>query len=210
VDLYASDEEKGEEIKQWWRDNGFSVVIGIFFAVAVFMGGRYWQASQQSHLTQAANHFQQLTVFLDDNKITEATSEGDLLFSDFSDTPHAIFAAFELVKQSVARDDLLAAKTYLEWTIEHAKLSNHILIAKLRLAQVVSQQGEHSAALAIIQQTETGAFASLFKELEGDIFLAQEKNSDAEQAYRTVLSGLDNNDPRYMMVKLKLDDVNGS
>ena len=64
MDLYASDEEKGEEIKQWWRDNGTSVVMGLVFAVAVFMGGRYWQANQQSHLTLAANHYQQLTSLL--------------------------------------------------------------------------------------------------------------------------------------------------
>ena len=84
------------------------------------MGGRYWQANQQSHLTLAANHYQQLTVFLADNKIDEATSVGDSLFSDFSDSPHAVFAAFELAKQSVSRDDLTAARSYLEWVIEHA------------------------------------------------------------------------------------------
>ena len=210
MDLYASDEEKGEEIKQWWRDNGTSVVMGLVFAVAVFMGGRYWQANQQSHLTLAANHYQQLTVFLADNKIDEATSVGDSLFSDFSDSPHAVFAAFELAKQSVSRDDLTAARSYLEWVIEHAELSAQKVTAKLREAQVMIQQGELSAAYRVVQQTEAGAFTSQFKELEGDILIAQEKYSEAEQAYRTVLSSLDSNDPRYMLVKLKLDDVNGS
>lgn len=210
MDLYASDEEKGEEIKQWWRDNGTSVVLGLVFAVAVFMGGRYWQANQQSHLTLAANHYQQLTVFLADNKIDEATSVGDSLFSDFSDSPHAVFAAFELAKQSASRDDLTTAKSYLEWVIEHAELSAQKAIAQLRLVQVMIQQGELSAAHSVVQQTEAGAFTSQFKELEGDILIAQEKYSEAEQAYRTVLSGLDSNDPRYMLIKLKLDDVNGS
>ncbi len=210
MDLYASDEEKGEEIKQWWRDNGTSVVIGIIFAVAVFMGGRYWQASQHTHMTQAASHFQQLSLLVDENKLDEATREGDLLFSDFSDTPHAVFAAFKLAKQHVTNDNLSAAKNYLQWAIEHAELPSHQIIATLRLAQVLLQQGELTAAHTLIQQTEAGAFSSLFKELEGDVFIAQDKPGDAEQAYRAVLAGLDGNDPRYMIVKLKLDDVNGS
>ena len=210
MDLYASDEEKGEEIKQWWRDNGTSVVVGLLLAVAVFMGGRYWQTGQQSHLTLAANHYQQLTVFLADSKVDEAISEGDRLFSEFSDTPHAVFAAFALAKQSASIDDLTATKSYLEWVVGHAKLSAQKATAELRLAQVLIQQDEYSAAHSVIQRSEAGAFASQFKELEGDIFIAQEKYSEAEQAYRTVLAGLDSNDPRYMLIKLKLDDVNGS
>ena len=90
------------------------------------------------------------------------------------------------------------------------ELSAQKVTAKLRVAQVMIQQGELSAAYRVVQQTEAGAFSSQFKELEGDILIAQEKYSEAEQAYRTVLSSLDSNDPRYMLVKLKLDDVNGS
>ena len=47
MDIYASDEEKGEEIKRWWRENGLSVMLGIAFGIAALVGGRYWLTQKQ-------------------------------------------------------------------------------------------------------------------------------------------------------------------
>ena len=39
MDIYASDEEKGEDIKRWWRENGLSVIAGVILGVAILLVG---------------------------------------------------------------------------------------------------------------------------------------------------------------------------
>ena len=71
-------------------------------------------------------------------------------------------------------------------------------------------QGSTEQALALAKQAETIAFKSLFNELMGDVYIAQGKLIKAANAYRTSLSLLEINEPRSLVLKLKLDDVAGS
>ena len=57
---------------------------------------------------------------------------------------------------------------------------------------------------------ETTAFKSLFDELKGDVYLAQGKKVEAALAYQAAKITLDENDPRGLILKLKLDDIAGS
>lgn len=37
MDIYASDDEKGEAIKNWWRENGRSVITGVVLEQLLFL-----------------------------------------------------------------------------------------------------------------------------------------------------------------------------
>ena len=40
---FKTDEEKAEELKAWWKENGTSVMAGIALAVAALFGWEYWK-----------------------------------------------------------------------------------------------------------------------------------------------------------------------
>ena len=143
-------------------------------------------------------------------KAADAEASVDKLFSTYSSTPYAIFAAFEMAKYNVNNGDVKNAKPYLKWVIGHGKLEGQIDIARLRLGQLLLGQGDTEEALVVAKQAETIAFKSLFSELKGDIYTAQNQLSEAANAYRTALSLLDKSEPRSLVLKLKLDDVAGS
>ena len=210
MDIYASDEEKGEEIKQWWRDNGTSVVMGIVLGIAVLFGGRYWMSEQQVHAVNASNHYQLLRNLLLESKIEQAEIEADVIFNQFATTSYATFSAFELAKHYADNKDLETSKSYLEWVIQNAQLKAQVETARLRLAQILLEEGNYTQAKAQIAQAELASFESLYTELEGDIYLAQDDRQEAEKAYLKVLSALEVENPRYVIVKLKHDDVTGS
>lgn len=210
MDIYASDEEKGEEIKQWWRDNGTSMVIGIVLGITVLFGGRQWMNQQHVHTVNASNHYQLLRNLLLESKVEQAETEADVIFNSFANTSYATFSAFELAKYYADNQDLETSKSYLQWVIQNAQLKAQVETARLRLSHLLLQEGKYTQALEQIAQAELMSFESLYTELEGDIHIAQGEKQEAEKAYQTVLSALEAENPRYVIVKLKLDDVTGS
>jgi len=210
VDIYASDEEKGEEIKRWWRENGLAVMVGIALGIGGLVGGRYWLNQQAMSTTQASSLYQQASVYLAEGNGSQAVNSVDKLFSDFASTPYATFAAFDMAKNSLANEDTNGAKAYLEWVISHAKLTGQKEIAKLRLSKLQLGEANFEQALMTLNLGETTAFKSLFDELKGDVYLAQGKKVEAATAYQAAKITLDENDPRGSILKLKLDDIAGS
>jgi len=210
VDIYASDEEKGEEIKRWWRENGLSIMLGIALGIAVLVGGRYWLTQKQMQSVSASTLYQHTSQLAIEGKTNEAAALVDKLFSEYGSTPYAVFAAFEMAKHTVESKDVEAAKPYLNWVIDHAELSGQRDMARLRLSKLLLDQTDYQQAIAVAMEAETSAFGSLFDELRGDVYIAQGKLTEAASAYGSALSALEQNAPRGLILKLKLDDIAGS
>jgi len=207
MDIYASDDEKGEEIKQWWRDNGRAVIIGIVFGVSLLYSGRYWLNYQTSLAEQASLSYQQVATLLTEDKKVEADEKTQLLLSEFSSTPYAVFAAFDMAKKTAELNDNETAKTYLQWIIDNAELSGHQALAQLRLSELLLTESKFDPALALVTQPTIVSFTSLYAELKGDILVAQGKDSEARLAYQTAMMTLGQGEPRQSILQLKLDDV---
>lgn len=208
MDIYASDDEKGEEIKQWWRDNGRAVIIGIILGSAVLFSTRYWLHYQATLAEQAALSYQQLSTLLTDGNKDQAEQKTQQLFSEFSSTPYAVFAAFDMAAKSVELKDNEAAKTYLQWIVDHAELTGQKDLAQLRLSQILLAESKFDAALKLVsQQANLASFSSLYSEMQGDIFVAQGQTKEAHTAYQTAMMTLEQGNPRLGILQLKLADV---
>ena len=210
MDIYASDEEKGEDIKRWWRENGLSVIAGVVLGVAILLSGRYWFSQEKMLSASASFLYQQTSQLIAEGKVVEAEPIVDELFSSYSSTPYAIFAAFEMAKHNVDSGDIEGAKPYLDWVISNGDLSGHINIARLRLGHLLLQQGHLEQALTVVREVKAIEFKSLISELTGDIYISQGKKAEAAIEYGTALGLSEQNDPRGLVLKLKLDDVAGS
>tara|TARA_R110001583_G_scaffold177418_2_gene332627 strand:- start:126826 stop:127461 length:636 start_codon:yes stop_codon:yes gene_type:complete len=207
MDIYASDDEKGEEIKQWWRDNGRAVLVTIVLSCALIFSGRYWLNHQATVTEQASLSYQELALLLTEDKKAETEQKVQQLFSEFSSTPYAVFSAFDMAKKSVELEDNDAAKTYFQWIIDHAELSGHKALAQLRLSELLLSESKFDLAYELINQPTSTSFTSLFAEAQGDILVAQNKDKDARAAYQTAMMSLGQGQPRQSILQLKLDDV---
>ena len=63
-------------------------------------------------------------------------------------------------------------------------------LARLRLAAVLLQQGEHDAALARLQAAPTASYKARFDDLRGDVLAAQGKKAEARAAWQAAIDGL--------------------
>ena len=124
-----SDEERAEELKAWWRENGISVAAGVAIAIAGVVGWQQWQQYQTRQAESASALFQQAQTAQTDKvaalkKVTE----------EYGSTPYSSLAALAAAS-AASQDDPAQAITSLKVAMD-GKDANIATIAKMRLARV--------------------------------------------------------------------------
>lgn len=202
MDVYKTEEEQVQAIKQWWKENSFSIIAGIVIGVVVLVGYKFWTKNLQSNAQQASVIYSQILSSSDDkSKNTEA------LKSDYSSTPYAALAALLLAKDYVAANEVEKAVSQLKWVVENNNDDGIQHIAQQRLARVYLTSNNIKAAEDIIKGVKAAGFSTGYDEIRGDINLAKKLPALAKENYRLALSSLSQGDKRFDIVKMKLDDL---
>jgi predicted negative regulator of RcsB-dependent stress response len=176
-----TDEEKAEDIKRWWKDNGTSVLAGVALAVGGTFGWQQWQAYQTSQSEEASNLFSQIT----NGTTIDVAGTIKKLESDYSATPYAAFASMEKAKN--AKDNKIAIEA-LQAAADSEQI-NVSRIAKLRLTRALIADGQLDKAASLLEEKLPSAYTSLVEELKGDLHLAKKEIDQARQSYdRAILS----------------------
>ena len=209
VDVYASEEEQVAAIKKWWKDNGTSVILGIVIGCAALFGWRAWQEQITTKGEQASMAYSTMEEQLSNNNNEDATATGKQLIDNYKETPYASFASLKLAKVAVEAEEFETASGYLRWVIDNGKPVELTQTATMRLARLNLSNNNADAAWALISSLDdknTNSLAS-FHELKGDILLAQNKQSEAKNAYlqATVLSPAGAGKNNYL--EMKIDDL---
>lgn len=203
---HIDDEEQLENLKRWWRENWLALVVGLGIGFTAIGGWEGWKLYRESRATQASHLFGDFKSAIEAGDKAEMTSVAARLGDDFARSPYAS-AAFLAVAQQAAQDgEWEQAKTSLEWVKAHGSDQGLKLMASLRLARVLWQQGDTSAALAELDR-DAGAFAPLYDELRGDIRITEGDRDGARQAYLRALAGLSEQASNRELLQTKLDDL---
>lgn len=185
-----TEEEQVEAIKNWWKKNGSSVLIGIAVALAIVLGWQAWQNHQASQRSEAAAAFNDLLTAAgqeasEENRET-ITYLARQLQEDHGGSAYAIYGTMLLAHQQLMNDDdPAAAIESLEWARSQADADSPLaLVIRSRLARAQLAAGDYDGALATVRGArDADAFEALFAELEGDILLARGDRDAAGEAY---------------------------
>lgn len=214
MSAHLTEEEQIETLKRWWADNGKSLVVAVIIGVGGYMGFGAWKENRQVSAEQASSQYEQITELLAKQEaITEAekATVGHLaleLKSNYADTLYGVQASMLLAKQAVEAGDLAQAEMELRWALEHGDADNVLHLARVRLARVLVAEDKATEALSLLNLKEEGAFASLYAEIRGDIYAAQQNLSQAAAAYQTALSSVLSQDrARADQLRIKLNGV---
>jgi predicted negative regulator of RcsB-dependent stress response len=198
-----TDQEKAEEIKKWWKENGTSVMAGVALAIAGIFGWQQWKSHQTSSSEEASALYTKISKNVD----AEALST---LKRDHSSTPYATLAALATAKHAAAKDDDALAITELSWVVNNTADQNLKEIAQIRLIRLHLSLKQPEKAAAQLANTFSKAYTSLIDELKGDLLALQNKPKEAAKAYQKAILSNSNvpnaTPPRYL--KMKLDNLN--
>ena len=177
--------------------------------IAAAAGWRYWQSHTLTQSLEAATVYEKLTQSLAAKDAKSAREAGAMLIDQYKDTAYAPRAALLLAKLNVASKDLKSAQAQLEWAAANSKEPAVKDLARLRLAGVQLDQKQYDAALKTLAASHSDAFAFRFHDLEGDVLLAQGKQTEARAAYQAAFSKMKEDNPYRNIVELKLDALGG-
>jgi predicted negative regulator of RcsB-dependent stress response len=206
-----TDEEQVEAIKQWWKNNGSSLLIGIGAALAIVFGWQAWQNQQAEQRTEAASQFVTLMNAFGTEDETSADTVAFVaknLRDDHADSAYAVYANLMLARvQLMQNSDAEGAVESLQWALDKAAQTQPLtLVVRSRLAQAQMALEDYDAALATIDGAkDSDAFGAVFAELRGDILLAKGNQDGAREAYLAAREQGEEN--RSGVLQLKLADL---
>ncbi len=204
---YATDEERVEELKKWWKENGTSVIFGVVLGLGILFGWRWWGDYQIKQSMQASVLHTQLEQAVQQKKPDEAAALSEQLFTKYEKQTYAVYAAFAMAKMKMDENKPAEAKGHLQWALAHADTSELKHLATLGLARVMFSMGEVDQSLELVEKSSGGNFAASLEELKGDILNKKGNPDQALSAYKKALSLLPANSRATPTLQYKIDDL---
>ncbi len=207
--LYSTEEQQAEVLQQFWKQNGKTILFGLFLGIACILG---WQYFKQYQLKQMESNTEQYMYSFEkiNNNYNEATlkSLDDYIQMHRGDS-YGQMAALNLAALVVDKGaDYEKAENYLKIAADSSDtaVSN---IAKLRLARVQTQLKKFEEAKKTASSVKSSIYQSTVNEILGDIAFVKGDLKEARDAYQAaydLVKGT-NEEKLNIMLKVKLDDL---
>ena len=199
-----TDDERVEDMKKWWKENGASIIVGIVLGVIAIFGWRYWNSYRDTQAETASRAYDAFIVAVQKPDAADSARQlGQAVIADFPKSPYATLAALHLAKLAGAGGDHAAASQQLEWVIGNARLDEFKDIARLRLARVKVATGQAAEAEKLLDGISTASLSAEREELKGDLYLAGKNPEKARTAYAAALAASGDN----RILQFKLDEL---
>ncbi|HCG5913315.1 YfgM family protein [Vibrio parahaemolyticus] len=202
MELYDTEEQQVEAIKDWWKENGKAVIIGAVVGLGGLFGWRYYQdtviqaseTASQSYTT-AMNTLQEKGV--------DAQSDVQAFIESNEVKEYSVLAALQLAKAQVEAKDFTAALEQLKWAQSNTKDAALSPLISYRIARIETEMGNFDAANTELGKVTDTAWTGRIAELRGDIALRQGDKDAAYAAYTEAQQAADASPT----LQMKLDDL---
>lgn len=184
MDELTTDDQRAEQIKKWWQENGRAIVTGALLGIGILLGWQMWQRHIQLQASEASLELATVLTSIENSELDEALSFASHLREEFDSTLQSDLAGLIAARVHMERGERSAAADILSQVSESARRPEVAQLARLRLARVLIDLGSLDRAESLL---DTGpwaqAYAAHVEELRGDIALKQEDRDGALAAY---------------------------
>ena len=200
-----TDEQTLEEIKKWWKEHGRTVIAGVVLGLGTVIGWTTWKSHQEAKAEELSLRYQALVDTAAQENRTDAMLLADAIIADQPESSYAALSALVAAHSAFKNKDLNRARDYLQWAVDNATAFKVSDVARVRLARVLSAQGDHDAALQQLDQVTDAAFTVLTAEARGDVLGAKQDREGARAAYEGALASEDIDAGARERIRLKID-----
>ena len=207
AETYKTEEEQVEAIKEWWKENGMSIIAGITIGLAAIFGWRGYNQYQINQAYEASSLYEQMILSARKNDSENSRVYADRILADHQSSIYGVFAKLMLAKLAAESDELDQAADHLQWVIANSDQEQITHIATLRLARVFIDQEKLDSANSLLNSAEQNNFVAQYEELKGDVYLKQGNLDAAKQAYQKALLNTVASDESQSVIEMKLDNL---
>jgi predicted negative regulator of RcsB-dependent stress response len=204
VEIYSTEEQQVDAIKQFWKDYGSSIVLGAVVGLGGLYGWNTYSDAKVAKAQQASEAFQTLSAQASDEA---ALSVGIESFAkEHGQAGYQAMLELLLAKSAAEAGEFAKAEAALERVIAAKPSAGLDMVATLRLARLQAEQGQLDAAIATLDKVSDSAFAAQRDELKGDFLVRQGDMEKAKSAYQAAMdNGGVSASPA---LKMKFDNLN--
>lgn len=206
MDEFLSEKEQIEQIRAWWRENGWYLIGGVALGVLVLLGWNRYNAYQDGQAEAAGALYAELRQAAVDDAAGDARNLLAQLRENYPGSPYTDQAGLLVAVMRMDAGQMNGAIDELRYVMEETSDPELSMIARLRLARVLADQESYDEALATLD-VDPGSFSGRFNEVRGDIHVAMGDLSSARTAYNAALITDESNLVDRTLVQMKLDDL---
>lgn len=210
AETYSTEEQEIEAVKQWWKENGLPIVLGLVIGLGGLFGWRGYQAHQEQQAVAASDLYSAMLVQVRQQESDNAQGLAEKIVAEYQDTKYAVFSSMILAKMAIEDADYAAAKQHLQFAKDNAGDDELQALADLRLARVAYAEGNFEQTQKLLDSVKGDAYIASVAELKGDIFTQQGDLSKAREEYALALSKSTADTGNYKILEMKLDSVGNS
>ena len=202
---HETEDEQLRALKEWWSENGRSVIAGVVIGIGTLIGWKSWNVYQEQQALEASAKYNAIRSSALSQNLDGVIVLAEELKKDFKSTPYASLAAMILAKAKAEKGETSEVVNNLQWVIENSKQESVATIAKLRLARVYIADQDIEKAEALLNESYPVAYTSLLQELRGDMLSAKGEIQAAREAYDSAINAAEGNEVDYL--KMKRDNL---
>ncbi|SOY47516.1 conserved hypothetical protein yfgM [Cupriavidus taiwanensis] len=199
------EQEQLENLKAWWRQYGNALTWALIIALLAFAGWNGWKYWERKQAGEAAVLYEQVLKAAEARDVERIKRAATDVEGKFGRTAYGQMSALVAGRVLYDAGDLSAAKSQLQWAIDHGDAA-YSHLARVRLAGVLLDEKAYDQGLALLKDEPPAAFVALYADRRGDLLAAQDKRDDARTAYRKALDKLGQAEPAMrQIIQFKLD-----
>lgn len=209
--MSRTDEEQIEVIKRYIQLHGSKILLAIVLVIAAYAGYQYLQKSRIVAKETASIYYSELASIADEQTLTDTQrKQFDEIFArlakEYPSSRYAAYGAMYKAKLDVLAGQLDAAEQSLVWAKAQTKDADIKPLLNLRLARIKLAQEEYDAALTLLAEP-TGAYAAIYEEVKGDVYLLKEEQANALLAYHKAKALLDEASADTRLLAMKIASI---
>lgn len=204
------EQEQLANLKAWWKQYGNLITWLLIAALLAYSGWTAWNTYLGKQSAEAAVLYQEMQkAFTDKNKDRVLQAAKDLQ-DKYKRSAYAEMAALTAARAAFDANDLNAAKSQLQWLVDHGKNAEYVALGKVRLAGILLDEKAHDDALKILAGEFPEHLSAIAADRRGDIYMAQNKTAEARAAWQAAIDKMDATNPGRQLVQIKLDALGGA
>ena len=202
---YSIEEEQEiNQLKDWWKENGKTIIVAFILGVGGMFGWRYWQAHQAEQIAQASAQYDALIYSAQQDKQAKKANIEQFVQAN-SKTAYAVFALLDEAKKATEKQDFVAAEVNLNQALTQSQDEVLTSIVALRLSSVQFQLGQLDNALTTLNQVKGESFNARKAILTGDIQVAKGDKVSAKNSFEQAQQS--GSQLEQQMAKMKLNNL---
>ena len=202
---YSIEEEQEiNQLKDWWKENGKTIIVAFILGVGGMFGWRYWQAHQAEQIAQASAQYDALIYSAQQDEQAKKANIEQFVQAN-SKTAYAVFALLDEAKKATEKQDFAAAEVNLNQALTQSQDEVLTSIVALRLSAVQFQLGQLDNALTTLNQVKGESFNARKAILTGDIQIAKGDKVAAKNSFEQAQQS--GTKLEQQMAKMKLNNL---